>query len=86
MDKNGRGKFLAATSLFGFLGVMAFLCFGEVKAANKDFFNMALMALIGWVGIGIGYFLGSSDGSAKKNAVINTAITKGVTDEKVSES
>jgi DNA mismatch repair protein MutH len=86
MNKNVTGMILAVTALVGFLAVFAFLCFGKVDPANKDLFNIALMALIGWVGMGIGYYLGSSDGSAKKNAAAIAALQlKGGTNETVAQ-
>jgi len=86
MDKNLTGMILAVTALVGFLAVFAFLCFGKVDPANKDLFNVALMALIGWVGVGVGYYLGSSDGSAKKNAAALAALQlKGGTNETIAK-
>jgi multisubunit Na+/H+ antiporter MnhF subunit len=73
-NKNVIGSALAVISLVGFLGVVSFLCFGEVKAANKDFFNMALMALIGFVGTSFGFYLGTSVSGAKKDETIATAL------------
>jgi len=70
MDKNRVAAILAISVLFGFLAVFVFLAFGEVKVANKDYFNMSLVALIGFVGTGFGYYLGSSIGSARKNEII----------------
>lgn len=71
-DKGNKvGAVLAIVSLFGFLGVFTFICFGEVKTANKDFFNIALMALIGWIGIAVGYYLGTSTSSANKSETID---------------
>ncbi|MGE4406060.1 hypothetical protein [Pseudomonas sp.] len=59
--------FLAATAMLGFLAVFAFLALQTVPEGNRDFFNMALVALIGLVGTAFGYYLGSSEGSARKN-------------------
>lgn len=65
--------FLAATAMLGFLAVFAFLALGTVPVENRDFFNMALVALIGLVGTAFGYYLGSSDGSARKNDLLASA-------------
>lgn len=62
--------FLAVVALIGFLAVFAFIALKEVPIANKDYFNAALIALIGFVGTGFGYFLGSSQGSARKTEII----------------
>jgi hypothetical protein len=85
-DKNLIGAVLAMTALLGFLLVFAFLCLGKVAPENKDLFNIALMALAGWVGIGIGYFLGSSDGSAKKTALLSGAPLPGTSVTETLES
>ncbi|OGU82652.1 MAG: hypothetical protein A2W11_06175 [Ignavibacteria bacterium RBG_16_35_7] len=69
-DFKSVGAVITLYLLFVFTLVFAFICFGEVKTANKDFFNIALMALVGWVAGGIGYYLGSSNSSAKKSETI----------------
>lgn len=83
------GASLAIISLIGFLLIFTFLCFGKVDPANKDFFNIALMALVGWIGIAVGYYLGTSAGSAKKSETMAAGlsslptINKEVNDAKV---
>ncbi len=69
------GAILSISSLIMFGAVFYFICTGEVKPANKDFFNIALMALIGWIGIAIGYYLGTSTSSAKKSETIDKLTT-----------
>ena len=59
--------FLAATAMLGFLTVIGFLAVQVVPETNRDFFNMGLVALIGLVTTAFGYYLGSSEGSARKN-------------------
>ncbi len=66
-NKNGIAAILAITVLLGFLGVIASLIFREIPAANKDFFNTALIALVGLVGTAFGFYLGSSYGSFVKS-------------------
>lgn len=61
---------LAGLAMVGFLCVIGFLTVGTIPEGNRDFFNMALVALIGFVGTAFGYFLGSSDGSARKNDLL----------------
>lgn len=61
---------LAGAAMGGFLLVVLFLFFVPVPTANKDFFQTALIALVGAMCAGTGYYLGSSDGSAMKNETI----------------
>lgn len=69
-DLKSVGAIITLYLLFLFSLVFGFICFGKVDPANKDFFNIALMALVGWVAGGIGYYLGSSNSSAKKSETI----------------
>ena len=66
------GSLLAfmAMAYFGF--VIWRLTDHAIPVENKDFFNIALMALISAVSTGFGFFLGSSYGSARK-----TELTQG---------
>lgn len=61
---------LAIMALVGFLGAFAFMLTNTIPEDNKDLVNIALMALVGFTGTGIGFFLGSSSTSAKKDEVI----------------
>jgi len=70
MKNNLVGAILAVLSLCGLLAVIGVLCVYEIPEVNRDFFNIALMALVGFVGTAFGYHLGSSDGSAQKNALL----------------
>lgn len=58
--------FLAVAAMLGFLAAFAGITFRQIPTQNRDFFNMALVALIGFVGTAFGYYLGSSQGSARK--------------------
>jgi len=71
--KNSVAATLAIAAMLGFLCTLAYLAVGTVPATNRDFFNMALVALIGFVGTAFGYYLGSSLGSAQKNDLIRSA-------------
>ena len=62
--KNFVAGFLAALATIGFLAVIGFLAFKNVPTANRDFFNMALVALIGFVSTAFGYFLGAAEASS----------------------
>lgn len=52
---------LAVISTVGFILVFGYLFFGDVPERNADYFNMSLVALIGFVGTSFGYYMGSSD-------------------------
>lgn len=67
--------FLAAMAMIGFLLVFVYLGFRAVPEANHDFFNTCLIALISCVSTTFGYYLGSSDGSARKNEMLATGGT-----------
>lgn len=69
-NKNAVAATLAMLAMLGFLVMFAALGFMPVPAANKDFFNMGFIALIGFVGTAFGYYLGSSLGSAQKNELL----------------
>jgi hypothetical protein len=69
-NKNQIAAILAIMATILFSLVIGFLCFQPVPAANKDFFNTALIALIGLAGTSFGFYLGSSYGSAAKNGLI----------------
>lgn len=69
-NKNAVAASLAILAMLGFLVMFAVLGFMPVPAANKDFFNMGFIALIGFVGTAFGYYLGSSLGSAQKNELL----------------
>ena len=75
-DFKSVGAAITLSLIVLFALVFAFLCFGEVNAANKDFFNIFAMALVGWLGIGVGYYLGSSNSSAKKSETIESLSNK----------
>lgn len=64
--KHRMGGFLAVAAMFGFLAAFALIALRQIPAENKDFFTTALIALISCVNIAFGYYLGSSQSSARK--------------------
>jgi hypothetical protein len=74
---------LGALIVIGFFTLMYLLVRSEVPEKNKDLLNLVVGALIGSFATIVGYFFGSSAGSAKKDEVIaqqskdNVAISKG---------
>lgn len=58
---------LAGAATFAFLLVIVLLFFVPVPEANKDFFQTTLIALVGIIGTSFGYYLGTSDSSARKD-------------------
>lgn len=71
--KNRVAAFLAVASLVGFLAMFGFLAVKGVPEANKDYIDMCLIALIGFVGTAFGYYLGSSEGSSRKTDLMAPA-------------
>jgi len=68
--KDGTPKLLSLFCTAGFFGLLGFMCLHEVPASSKDLINIMLGALgSAWVTI-IGYWFGSSAGSAAKDATI----------------
>lgn len=56
----------------GFFGVLAYMMkFGAPVGAGSEAFIMILGTLTGGVGLVLGYYFGSSSGSAEKNAIIS---------------
>ncbi len=75
MDKGKMAGILSVMALLGFMGAFAFLLTNTIPEDNKDLVNIALMALVGFTGTGIGFFLGSSEGSQKKDETIKDLAT-----------
>lgn len=69
-SRNRVAATLAIIVLVDFSLMLGYLVFGTVNAANKDFLNMMLVALISFVNIGFGYYLGSSIGSLRKTDIM----------------
>lgn len=49
---------LAFIALLGLMGATAALLYVNIPDNNKDLFNVALMAIVGNVGVAFGFFLG----------------------------
>jgi len=59
----------------GFFGLLFYMMQAEVPASNKDMLNIMLGALgAAWINV-IGYYFGSSAGSAKKDETIKAAVS-----------
>lgn len=58
---------LAAVVVVGFFALLYILLFQEIPEGNRDVLNLATGALIGSFTSIIGYYFGSSKGSADKN-------------------
>ena len=59
---------IVSLSMFGAL--VGYVIIYGVTDKNHDIVNQALIALIGWNGLTIGYYFGSSSGSAAKSVQI----------------
>jgi len=61
---------LGSLIVIGFFVLLITLVFTEVPEPNKDLLNLVVGALIGSFATIVGYFFGSSSGSAKKDETI----------------
>lgn len=75
-DQKSPKMFVSAILAIFSMGMFAFVLWTltdhAIPVENKDFFNISLMALVGFVGTIIGFHFGSSYGSARK-----TELTQG---------
>ena len=80
IGSNPVGAILAILSLVGFMVMTMLLMFGQaiIPAENRDFFNMGYGAQISFATLAIGYYIGSSKGSAEKTAASNAAAAAAV--------
>ena len=62
---------LGSIIVVGIIIIIALLINNEIPADNKDALNLVIGAIIGAFLTVVGYFFGSSLGSAKKNDLIN---------------
>lgn len=62
--------FLGAVIVVGFFLLLYFLIYQTIPDNNKDILNIVVGALIGSFTTVVGYFYGSSKGSADKNILL----------------
>lgn len=62
---------LGALITIGFFVLMISLVYASIPEQNKDLLNLVVGALIGSFATIVGYFFGSSKGSADKNEIFN---------------
>jgi len=75
----GLPAFLAAATTFGFFSLLFLLFFKAFPPESKDILNV-MLGTVGssWTGI-VGYYFGSSSGSAKKTEMLGTPTTSTTT-------
>ena len=61
---------LGAIIVLGFFALIIILAYISVPDQNKDLLNLVVGALIGSFATVVGYFYGSSKGSAEKNEML----------------
>ena len=61
---------LGALIVLGFFTLLALLIFKEVPVSNNDVLNLSIGALITGFATVVGYFYGSSAGSASKTDIL----------------
>lgn len=66
-SKRYMAGFIAGVMMVAFVVVTIALFFKAVPKGNADYFHICLIALVGFVGTAVGYYLGSADSSARKN-------------------
>lgn len=74
IDNVGKITISLATILM-FVVFVVYIAIYGVPAPIHDIFQQLTTALIGWVGLVIGYWVGSSVGSAAKDRTINQQLT-----------
>ena len=62
---------LGALIVVGFFGLLFILAFTQIPDKNADLLNLVVGALIGSFATVVGYYFGSSSGSAKKDEIIS---------------
>lgn len=65
---------LGGLIVIGFFTLLILLVLSEVPEKNKDLLNLVVGALIGSFASIVGYYFGSSSGSAKKDETIQNAL------------
>lgn len=74
-NKNVVGAILAIAYTLIFAAVLGILLFGNVPPQNEKYVLLLLGSLVGFVGAGVQFFLGSSLGSMKKDDAISNLTT-----------
>lgn len=64
-------KMLALITVCFFFAVILVLFFVQIPAANLDLLKIVVMALLSGASMVLGYYFGSSEGSAKKNEILD---------------
>lgn len=67
---------LAGIIVIGFFALLYILLFRSIAETNKEILNIVIGALIGSFTTIIGYFFGSSSGSAEKTKLLNEQNTE----------
>lgn len=70
LGSNPVGAVLAFLIILTFIAFLALLMFAEVPQENIELVREMMIALIAALGAGYGYYLGSSDGSARKTELM----------------
>jgi hypothetical protein len=65
---------LGGLIVVGFFILLYLLVNSEVPEKNKDLLNLIVGALIGNFGLVVGYFYGSSAGSARKDEILQKKV------------
>jgi hypothetical protein len=71
-NKNTVGAILAIAYTLIFAAVLGALMYGNVPKDNEKYVLLLLGSLVGFVGAGVQFFLGSSLGSMKKDDAITS--------------
>lgn len=75
-SKNIIGGILALSVTWGLLLLIGYLLFKEIPEKNIDLFKTGIIAIIGFVNLAVGFYLGSSYGSlVKTDQQVDSKIT-----------
>jgi uncharacterized membrane protein len=72
LGSNPVGAVLAFMIVMTFIGFLVLLMFAKVPAENIELVREMMIALIAALGAGYGYYLGSSNGSARKTELMKS--------------
>lgn len=71
LTKEGLPVFLALVVILGFMGLLCVLAFHEVPGGSHDILMESIGGLSAAFGLVVGYYFGSSAGSAKKTELMS---------------